>query len=86
MLSNPTSSSLLKTLAFLNCTLSEELMEEITKFASERKKTLTSTWLYRVLIVHTDGKFPSAASIHKLKNYVKVVEVRMGSELPEDQT
>ena len=86
LLLNPTSSSLLKTLAFLNCTLSEELMEEITKFASERKKTLTSTWLYRVLIVHKDGEFLSAASIHKLKNYVRVVEARMGSELPEDLT
>ena len=86
LLSNPTSSSLLKTLAFLNCTLSEELVEEITNFASERKRTLTSTWLYRVLIVHQDGKFPSAASIHKLKNYVKVVEVRMGNELPEGLT
>ena len=86
LLSNPTSSSLLKTLAFLNCTLSEELMEEITKFASERKETLTSTWIYRVLIVHQDGKFPSAASIRKLKDYVRVVDVRVGSELPEGLT
>ena len=86
LLSNPTSSSLLKTLAFLNCTLSEELVEEIINFASERKKTLTSTWLYRVLIVHQDGKFPSAASIRKLKDYVRVVDVRMGSELPEGLT
>ena len=86
LLSNPTSSPLLKTVAFFNCGLSEEFMEEITNFASERKKTLTSTWLYRVLIVHEDGKFPNAAFIHKLKDYVGVVEVRMGNELPEDLT
>ena len=83
LLSNPTSSPLLKTLAFLNCPLPEELIEELTGFASERKKTLTSAWLYRVLIVRQDGKFPSAASISKLKRYVRVVDVWMGNELPE---
>ena len=86
LLSNPTSSPLLKTLAFLNCALSEELMEELTEFASERKKTLTSTWLYRVLIFHRDGNSPSAASIRKLREYVRVVDVRMEDELPKDLT
>ena len=86
LLSNPTSSPLLKNLAFLNCDLSDKLMEEITKFASERKKTLTSTWLYRVLIVNEDGKFPSAASIQKLRRHVSVVDVSMKHTLPEDLT
>ena len=84
LLSSPTSSPLLKNLAFLNCTLSEELMEEITKFASERKKTLTSTWIYRVLIVHQDAKFPSSASIQKLRQHVGVVDIWMKHSLPED--
>ena len=83
LLSNPASSPLLKTLAFLNCALSEELMEELTEFASEREKTLTSTCLYRVIIVRQDGKFPSAASISKLKRYMRVVDVWMGNTLPE---
>ena len=86
LLSNPTSSPLLKTLAFLNCELPEELMKELTKFASERKKTLTSTWLYRVLIVRHDSKFPSADSITELRKYVRVVDVWMGNELPKDLT
>ena len=86
LLLNPTSSPLLKNLAFLNCDLSDELMEEITKFSSERKKTLTSTWLYRVLIIHRDGKFPSAASIEKLREHVSVVDVSMKHTLPEDLT
>ena len=86
LLSNPTSSPLLKTLAFLNCALSEELMEELIEFASERKKTLTSIWLYRVLIFHRDGKSPSVASIRKLREYVRVVDVRMEEELPKDLT
>ena len=86
LLSNPISSPLLKNLAFFNCALSEELMEEITKFASERKKTLTSTWIYRVLIVHQDGKFPSATSIQKLRQHVSVVDIWMKHAIPEDLT
>ena len=86
LLSNPTSSPLLKTLAFLNCALSEEFMEELTEFASERKKTLAATWLCHVLIFHRDGKSPSAASIRKLREYVRVVDVGMEDELPKDLT
>ena len=84
LLSNPSSSPALKTLAFLNCNLSEEFMEGLTKFASERQKTATSTWLYRVLIVHEDGIFPQAASIRRLRDYVKVVDAQMGNRLPRD--
>jgi len=86
LLSNPSSSPTLKTLAFLNCNLSEEFMGGLTKFASERQVTTTSTWLYRVLIVRKDGVFPTAASIRRLGSYVKVVEVRMGEKLPTDLT
>ena len=61
-------------------------MKELTEFASERKKSLTSTWLYRVLIVHKDGKFPSAVSIRKLREYARAVDVRMEDGLPENLT
>jgi len=69
----------------LNCSLSEEFMDGLTKFASERQNT-TATWLHRVLIVHKDGIFPSAASIRRLGNHVQVVDVRMGEKLPTDLT
>ena len=84
LLSNPASSPLLKTFVFLNCDLSEEFMEELAKFASERKRSTKTTWLYRVLIIHRDGKFPSHTSIHQLRNHVNVVEIRMENGFPED--
>lgn len=83
LLSGPSSSPTLKTLAFLNCDIPEEFMEGLTKFASERQPT---SWLYRVLMVRENGVFPSATSIRELRKYVKVVDVRMGDKLPKDLT
>ena len=85
LLSKPSSSPSLKTLAFLNCDVSEDFMEELARFASDRRNT-TSAWLHQILIVHRNGKFPSASSIHKLRRIVKIVEIRMGDELPTDLT
>ena len=85
LLSTPASSPLLKTLAFLNCNLSEDFMKELTRFASERKNTV-SAWLHRVVIVHPRGKFPSATSVYALGRCVPVVDVRFGMELPTDLT
>ena len=85
LLSNPSSSPSLKTLAFLDCDLSEDFMDELIRFASERKGT-TSTWLHHVLIVHQDGKFPSADSVRRLRLHVTIVDVRMDDKLPKDLT
>ena len=82
LLQNPSSSPSLKTFAFLDCNLTEEFMEQLTKFASERQTSPTSTWLYRILIIHGDGKFPGAASVHKLRDYVKVIDFRMENGFP----
>ena len=85
LLSNPASSPSLKTIALLNCYLTEDFMKELTRFASIRKNTSTSAWLHRVLIVHWEGQFPSTGSIQRLRSYVTVVDVRMGdSELLAD--
>ena len=85
LLSTPASSPLLKTLAFLDCNLSKNFMKELTRFVSDRKGTV-SAWLYRVVIVHSRGTFPSAASIHALGGHVPVVDVRFGAKLPTDLT
>ena len=77
LLSNSPPCPSLKTIGFLNCRLSEDFMEGLAKFASERRNSPTSTWLHRVQIVHYDGVFPSAASIRRLRKYVKVVEARI---------
>ena len=86
LLSNSPPSPSLKTIGFLNCDLSEDSMEELTRFASERQNILTSTSLHRIQIVHSDGVFPSAASIRRLRKYVKVVEVRIEDEFSRDLT
>lgn len=75
----------LKTLAFLNCVITNSFMEGLTRFASNRKYTPLAG-LHRVVIVHRDGKFPSAASIRALQMMVPVVDVRFGRELPTDLT
>lgn len=86
LLSSPWSSPSLKTLAFLNCDLPEEFMEELLRFVYKRQNVPTSTWLYRVVIVNGLGTFPSAASIRRLRQYVKIVDVRMEDELSTDLT
>ena len=74
LLTNPSTSPSLKTLEFRDCMLTEELMEELTRFASHRKNT-TSTRLDRVAITHKDGKLPSTYSIRELSKHVPVVDV-----------
>lgn len=83
LLPNPSALPALKTLAFLNCTITEDLMEKLARFASDREST-TLARLYHVVIVHEDGRFPSATSIHALGRHVAVVDVRFGTKLPTD--
>jgi len=85
LLSNPSSPPSLTTLAFLNCDLSDMSMEELTRFASNRKNT-TSSRLYRVVIIDSGGKFPSAALIDALEEHVPIVDARRGKKLPTDLT
>ena len=83
LLSNPSASPSLKTLGFQGCVLTEGFMEELTRFASDRKNT-SSAWLHRVVIVHWEGRFPSIPSIRKLEEHVPVVDVRIAKELPKE--
>jgi len=83
VLPDPASSSL-KTLAFLNCAITEGFVGELVRFASCcEKRTLAS--LHRVVIIDSsDEQLPSVASIARLRKYVPAVEVREGRELPKD--
>ena len=83
LLSNPSASPSLRTLAFVHCVLTEEFMGELAQFASDRKST-ASAWLHRVVIVHRDGTFPSITSIRKLEEHVPVVNVQIATKLPTD--
>ena len=86
LLSNSPPSPSLKTIGFLNCELSQGFMEELTRFASERQNIPTSTRLHRIQIVHSDGVFPSIASVRKLRMYVRIVEVRAEDGFSMDLT
>jgi len=85
LLQNPSFPPSLTNLAFLNCDLSEQFMEELAQFASDRKNT-TSARLHRVVIVDLDGKFPSSALINALERHIPVVDLRRGRDLPTDLT
>ena len=82
---NPQGLPKLKTLAFLNCLTTEDFMEKLSRFASDRASA-RSARLHHVVIVHENGRFPSSASIHALAKHVPVVDVRFGVELPTDLT
>ena len=83
LFSDPSSSPLLKTLAFLDCRINHGFMEELTRFSSNRKKT-TSAQLHRVVIVNSKGELPPFALIDELWKHVPVVDVRVWKELPSD--
>jgi hypothetical protein len=85
LFSNPAASPSLKTLAFLDCNITEVFVKELELFASNREDT-TSARLHRVVIVHPKAKFPSIASIDALGKHVPVVDVRLGKEFPKDLT
>ena len=85
LMSDSTSHPSLKTLAFLNCVISDQFMQHLAQLASNRKDAALAG-LHRVDIVHKDGRFPSIDSIRALQMCVPVVDVRFGRELPKDLT
>jgi hypothetical protein len=85
LFSNPSSSPSLKTLAFLNCYLSDDFMEELVQFALDRMDT-TLTSLHHVVIVNSGGRFPSTDWLDQLEGHVPIVDVRRDKKLPADMT
>ena len=83
VLPDPAFSPSLETLAFLDCDITEDFMGNLARLALDRKNH-TSTSLRRVIIMHSKGRFPSESSVRRLREYVPVVEVSGGNELPED--
>ena len=83
VLSTPSSLPSLTTFGFLDCILSPDFMEALTRFASNRKNT-TLALLHRVVIVHSVGKLPDVVSIDALRDHVPVVDIGMDRQLLED--
>ena len=82
VLPDPRSSPSLKTLAFLDRAITEDFMAKLTRVALDRRNH-TSTSLRRVVIMNSEGRFPSVGSIKRLRKYVSIVELLEGKELPK---
>lgn len=85
LFSNPSFPPRLKTLAFLDCDLTEVFISELTRFASNREKS-TSARLDRIVIINSEGILPSVVLINELRKHVRAVDVRVGEEFPSDLT
>lgn len=83
VLPDPPSSPPLKTLAFLNCVVTQDFIAQLAQFSLDRTKD-TCTSLRRVLIIDSEGEFPAAASIEQLRRHIPIVEVSEGREFPKD--
>ena len=78
VLPDPASSPSLRTLAFMDCDIAEDFLAHLAQIALYREK------LRRVVIIDSNGQFPPAASIQRLRECVPVVEVLEGKEFPKD--
>ena len=72
----------LKTLALLDCAITEDFMMQLTQVALAHGNT--STPLHRVVIIDPEGEFPPAASVERLRGCIPVVEVAKGDQFPMD--
>lgn len=82
VLPDPASSPSLKTVAFLDCVITDDFMAQLAQVALDRKNA--SAPLNRVVIMNSGGEFPAAASVERLRGCVSVVEVLGGREFPKD--
>ena len=82
-LPSSTPSPLLRTLAFLDCVITEDFMATLTQIALHRRNN-ASTSLHRVVVIDSKRQFPPAASVKRLREHVPVVEVFEGKEFPKD--
>ena len=73
----------LKTLGFLDCRLDEGFMDELARFAYNRKNA-TLARLNRVVIIDSSGILPGFTSLDKLGKHVPTVDAQIGKRLPED--
>ena len=72
----------LKTIAFFDCDLDRTMIGELEGVVSRRKNS-TAAWLHRVVIVCRFGSFPDRQLVHRLRQFIPRVDVRMDEELPD---
>ena len=72
----------LKTIAFFDCGVAEDIVSELEGVLAKRKDS-TAARLYRVVIVNNTQALPDLQSIHRLQKIVPRVDVGVGSKLPD---
>lgn len=80
--SHPLVCPFLNTIAFFNCALTPEVMEEF-EHVIEKRKGLEAAWLYRVVIVSSTGVLPDCSLIQRFRRHVSCVDVRVDDKLPD---
>ena len=72
----------LKTIAFFDCGVASGVVEELETMVARRNNS-TAAWLYRVVIVSSTGTLPNRELIHRLRQFVPCVDVRIAEKLPD---
>ena len=72
----------LKTIAFFDCEITEDVIEELERVLAKRRNS-TAARLYRVVIVSKTQALPDIRLIHQLRKFVPRVDVGAGDELPD---
>ena len=72
----------LKTIAFFDCDLNPTMIGELEGVVSKRKNS-TAAWLHRVVVVCKFGQWPDRTLIHRLRQFIPRVDVKIDEELPD---
>jgi len=72
----------LKTVAFLNCKVTGEVIKELEEIATEREHSMAAR-LHRVVIVNDKLELPDFDFVKRLQRFVPHVDVGIGDELPD---
>ncbi|KAF9649589.1 hypothetical protein BDM02DRAFT_3186216 [Thelephora ganbajun] len=72
----------LKTIAFFDCKVNEDVIRELEEVLAKRRDS-TAARLYRVVIVNNTRALPDLQLIHQLRKFVPRVDVGVGDELPD---
>ena len=72
----------LKTIAFLDCGIDQDVMKELGE-ALARRRDSTGARVCRVVIVSSTGAMPDRRSVRRLRKSVPCVDVRMDDKLPD---
>ena len=72
----------LKTVAFLNCKVTGEVIKELEEIATEREHSMAAR-LHRVVIVNDKLELPDFDFVKRLQRFVPHVDVGIGDQLPD---